>query len=312
MSSMSRFIDAHKQVVSQVGDLYIETNSTLPNYYYNLFNPLEGHGYSELYDFGRACLGRGQYQLKHPKQMTANTPVYCFGLTVFLSGTHHLKNHQTNRTYILQSPCIILRKGYLGVQTIYLPAYKQMSLITIDFDENFFDNIQHTPEYNDLVRFFLDIDATGIKTFEIPSQHIIHQAQHLLKLPQIKTKIDLLHLEGAALELLSMLLQLTKKCKASQFTAIEQAISILENQFEQKITIPQLSKQVGLNECDLKKAFKQHTGMTIGQFLLEKRMKQALILLKEGQASAKVAYALGYNNPQYFKRVFLKYFGYEP
>lgn len=308
---MSKFIDSHKAVLKQVGNLYLDTYSNLPNHHLNLCNPSDGQGYTELYDFDRLCVGKGQYWLNHPLQMSANRQMYSLGLTILLSGTHHIKNHQTNQEYEFQSPTIILRKGMLGLQTIYLQEHTQMSLITLDFDESLLKRLEPSSTENDLIRFFLDGESPAIKTVHIPHKDILHHAQYMLNLPLAKNMVDLLHLEGAALELLSLLLQ---KNTEEEIIAppIQKAISILESQFDQKITIRHLSKQVGINECDLKRLFKKNTGQTIGHFLLKTRMKYAQSLLKKGVSTEHVANQIGYSSAQYFKRIFEQHFGYMP
>lgn len=307
---MSKFIDFHKTVLKQVGNLYLDTCSELPNHQLNLCNPSDGQGYTELYDFNRLCVGKGQYWLHHPLKMSANTQTYSLGLTILLSGTHHIQNHQTNQEYEFQSPMIILRKGILGLQTLYLPEHKQMSLISLDFDESLLKILKSSTVANHLLQFFFDGDTPALKAIQIPHKDILHHAQYLLNLPVAKNMLDLLHLEGAALELLSLLLR--KNTQDLIKPAIQNAISILETQFDQKITIRDLSKQVGMNECDLKRLFKQSTGHTIGHFLLKTRMKYAQSLLKKGMSIEHVANQIGYSSAQYFKRIFEQHFGYIP
>lgn len=308
---MSKFIDSHKAILKQVENLYLDTYSNLPNHQLNLCNPSNGQGYSELYDFDRLCVGKGQYWLNNPLKISANRQMYSLGLTILLSGTHHIKNHRTNQEYEFQSPTIILRKGMLGLQTIYLQEHMQMSLITLDFEESLLKRLVPSSTKNDLIHFFLNGDSHTIKATHILHKDILHHAQYILNLPLAKNMVDLLHLEGAALELLSLLLQ---KNTEEEIIAppIQKAISILESQFDQKITIRDLSKQVGMNECDLKRLFKQSTGHTIGHFLLKTRMKYAQSLLKKGMSIEHVANQIGYSSAQYFKRIFEQHFGYIP
>ena len=57
---MSIYIDSHKAVLKQVGDIFLDMYSPLPNHHLNQFNPSDGDGYSEIYDFGKLCVGKGQ------------------------------------------------------------------------------------------------------------------------------------------------------------------------------------------------------------------------------------------------------------
>ncbi|MEG0406460.1 MAG: AraC family transcriptional regulator [Acinetobacter sp.] len=306
---MSIYIDSHKAVLKQVGDIFLDTHSQLPNHHLNHFNPSDGNGYSEIYDFGKLCVGKGKYWVDHPLKMSAETNVHSFGMTILLSGTHHIKNHRSNHDYEIRSPMIILRKGSLGLQTIYLQEQKQMSLITLDFNETLLQMIDTTSKDHDLASFFLSPSTPSIKTLNIPNKNVLHQAHYLLNLPPAQTSIDLLHLEGAALELVSQLLHKNAVTNTTP-PSIQKTILILETQFDTKITIRSLSKQVGINECDLKRLFKEHTGKTIGCFLLNIRMHHAQILLKEGVSVENVANQIGYSSSQYFKQIFERFFGY--
>ncbi|AOA57301.1 helix-turn-helix transcriptional regulator [Acinetobacter larvae] len=306
---MPIYIDLHQAMLKQVGDVFLDTQSQLPNHYLNRLNPAQGNGYRERYDFGKLCVGKGKYWLHHPLTIKTKVSTHIFGITILLSGTHYIKNHQSNIKYEIRSPMIILRKGNLGVQTIYLPANKNMSLISLDFNESLLPVIGSTFEQHELATFFLNTSMPAIKTIHIPNKDVLHQAHYLLNAPPAQSSINLLHLEGAALELLSLILH--KNTQIDQIPAlIQETINILENQFENKITIRHLSKMVGTNECDLKRLFKEHTGKTIGEFLLSIRMRHAQILLKEGISVENTANRIGYSSSQYFKQIFERYFGY--
>ncbi|NHB57854.1 helix-turn-helix transcriptional regulator [Acinetobacter sp. 194] len=306
---MSIYIDSHKAVLKQVGDLFLDMYSPLPNHHLNHFNPSEGEGYSEIYDFGKLCVGKGKYWVDRPLKMSAESPTNAFGITILLSGTHHIKNHRTNHEYHIRSPMIILRKGSLGLQTIYLQENKEMSLITLDFNETFLEILESNFQHHELVKFFLSGSDSALKTITIPNKNVLHQAHYLLNLPSAQSSIDLLHLEGAALELMSLLLDNNTKPDEVP-VSITKTIEILKTDFEQKITIRTLAKQVGINECDLKRLFKVYTGKTIGHYLLEIRMKHAQILLKEGVSIDNVTNQIGYSSAQYFRQVFERHFGY--
>ncbi|MBF7688359.1 helix-turn-helix transcriptional regulator [Acinetobacter rathckeae] len=309
---MSKFIDIHKEIINCSNGLYIDTISQLPNHQLNLFNPSEGQGFTELYDFNRLCIGKGKYWLRRPLQMTGNRHLFSFGITLLLSGTHYIKNSDLNQEYIIESPKIILRRGILGKQTIYLQANQEMSLLTLDFDQDLLEKLTPPEDAsNFFIQFFLNSHSPAIHILEIPNKDIQHHAQYLLNLPTAKTVLDLLHLEGATLELISLLLK-NKQYQHQALLPIKRAIEILDAQFYKKITIRDLAKQVGINECYLKQFFKETTGYTIGEYLLKARMRCAQSLLKEGFSLEYVAIQTGYSSAQYLKRVFMNFYHYEP
>jgi AraC family transcriptional regulator len=76
-------------------------------------------------------------------------------------------------------------------------------------------------------------------------------------------------------------------------------------------TIAEIARNIGVNQCKLKKAFKQHFGKSIYAYFLEKRMSQAMHLLKEHNVT-ETAMMLGYSNVSHFSAAFRKNFNVLP
>lgn len=91
------------------------------------------------------------------------------------------------------------------------------------------------------------------------------------------------------------------------------AREILLKSLEEQMTIKELSKLVGINECYLKKGFKELFGTTIFEFYQGQRMEHAKYLLYEkGLTVTQVAYYLNYSNISHFSTAFRKYTGIKP
>ena len=94
---------------------------------------------------------------------------------------------------------------------------------------------------------------------------------------------------------------------------ILQAREILLENLDKTITIPQLSREVGINQCYLKKGFKELFNTTIFDFVQEQRMLKAKMLLTTSDTSVtEIAYALGYSNTSNFSTAFKKQTGILP
>ncbi|MGI0484073.1 helix-turn-helix transcriptional regulator [Pantanalinema rosaneae CENA516] len=94
---------------------------------------------------------------------------------------------------------------------------------------------------------------------------------------------------------------------------IHQAKEILLQQFENPPSLMALARQVGLNDCTLKRGFKQVFGTTVFGYLHQYRMEQARSLLLNKQCSVtEVARRVGYNNACAFSTAFRKKFGVSP
>lgn len=99
----------------------------------------------------------------------------------------------------------------------------------------------------------------------------------------------------------------------SDIPKLIEARQILDDNFVNPPLIPALSKQVMLNEYKLKVGFKAYYNQTIYQYVIHKKMKLALSLLKDGRHTiGEVAYEAGYRDISHFSNAFLKYYGYRP
>lgn len=126
-----------------------------------------------------------------------------------------------------------------------------------------------------------------------------------------------LQIEGLATALLGVWLELPETLPSGQGArwqrAVQDAIDIIRSERNGDLSIAALSRRVGLNECYLKRAFRQHTGQSIASFVRQERLNTALALLEEGQMSVhEVARHVGYANPSHFARAFLCTHGYRP
>jgi AraC family transcriptional regulator len=79
------------------------------------------------------------------------------------------------------------------------------------------------------------------------------------------------------------------------------------------ITIKELSRKVAINECYLKKGFKEMFGTTIFDFYQGQRMEHARYLLYEkGLSVTDVSLMLGYSSISHFSTAFKKHTGLKP
>jgi AraC-like DNA-binding protein len=94
---------------------------------------------------------------------------------------------------------------------------------------------------------------------------------------------------------------------------IYQAREILLQRIGEPITIKALSRKVAINECYLKKGFKEVFGTTIFDFYQQQRMEHAKYLLYEkGLNVTDVSALLGYSSISHFSAAFKKHTGLKP
>ena len=91
------------------------------------------------------------------------------------------------------------------------------------------------------------------------------------------------------------------------------ARELLLKHIGEPLTIKELSRKVAINECYLKKGFKEMFGTTIFDFYQGQRMEHARYLLYEkGLSVTEVSVMLGYSSISHFSTAFKKHTGLKP
>ena len=91
------------------------------------------------------------------------------------------------------------------------------------------------------------------------------------------------------------------------------AREILLEHISEPLTIKELSRKAAINECYLKKGFKEMYGTTIFDFFQSQRMEHAKYLLYEkGLSVTDVSALLGYSSISHFSTAFKKHTGLKP
>ena len=94
---------------------------------------------------------------------------------------------------------------------------------------------------------------------------------------------------------------------------IKEALSYIEQNFQNNITIEDVASVCGINRSYLGKIFKKNTGQSPQEFLMNYRMVKAAELLKLTSLSiADIGSAIGYENQLHFSRAFKNIYGVSP
>jgi AraC-like DNA-binding protein len=105
----------------------------------------------------------------------------------------------------------------------------------------------------------------------------------------------------------------TQKILPHEIEAVHHARSIILNDLEKHMTIPDISKKIGLNEFKLKLLFKKVFDIGVFETLLRARMQKARTLILETDKPIKeIASLIGYERVTSFITAFQKHFGYTP
>lgn len=190
--------------------------------------------------------------------------------------------------------------------------------------ENYHLEFQFSREYLDKIDFDLStFDLSGEKSDSnicCNTQLILHQVIHT----KYEGKYKKIFIESKALELLlctfHFLEDVKSPCESCKFLnqplekeKILQAREIILQSLHQPPTIPELARQIGINQCYLKKGFKEMFKSTVYEFVIEQRMLKAKILLSlNNQSVSQIAEEVGYSNTSNFSNAFKRYTGLYP
>ncbi|WP_085992254.1 helix-turn-helix transcriptional regulator [Oceanobacillus senegalensis] len=89
---------------------------------------------------------------------------------------------------------------------------------------------------------------------------------------------------------------------------IKKAVDYIQlNLGEESLSLHYIAKQIHVNPSHLSRKFKEDTGMTLTEFIQRKRVDEAKLYLQKGNLSVTdIAYMVGFNDLNYFSKVFKK------
>lgn len=127
-----------------------------------------------------------------------------------------------------------------------------------------------------------------------------------------------LYLKGKVLELIALQTENYERKKHTNYTTktlkkVYQARQFITENLDKSITICELSKELFMNEFDIKLEFKNVFGHSIKEFCTLKKMERAQNLLKNSEVPIyEIAENIGYKNATHFTAAFKKRFGLTP
>lgn len=131
-----------------------------------------------------------------------------------------------------------------------------------------------------------------------------------------------IYLESKVWELLGLLIEQEREppdpskphaLHPDDIDRIHHAKDVLLQQLDNPPSLLELARQVGLNDCTLKRGFRQVFGTTAFGYLHEHRLEQARRLLEEQRLNvSEVAQTIGFASRSYFAAAFRKKFGVTP
>lgn len=162
-----------------------------------------------------------------------------------------------------------------------------------------------------------DLHAVLIKATP-EMEYLHHRIFHLLQKPHFPR----LWIEQMLVELFSLVLSrgqnksippLTEKQKRNHLPLIAAVKTFISDNFSEDISLPQLATVGHLSPFHFNRLFKQMTGITPYNYLLQVRLKEAHLQLRHSsQPVTHIAFDTGFNSLEHFSAAYKKQFGLSP
>jgi AraC-like DNA-binding protein len=123
-------------------------------------------------------------------------------------------------------------------------------------------------------------------------------------------------LAGATMRILALLYSVQQSRLAGDdpgLQAIHQAVTRMRESVETSLSMPELARELKVSYRWFRRAFAHHTGLSPNHYFLEVRLARARDLLAQTLLTTKeIAPRVGFDDPQYFCRLFTKKVGMPP
>lgn len=102
--------------------------------------------------------------------------------------------------------------------------------------------------------------------------------------------------------------------KEKEHYVIEQMKNILEQEYDKNFEMERMADTVGMSANYLSRLFKQETGMTLTDYLIDIRIEKAKLYLTDhpNLKNYEISQLVGYSDPVYFNKLFKKMVGETP
>lgn len=94
--------------------------------------------------------------------------------------------------------------------------------------------------------------------------------------------------------------------------AMKGALERVESELESTVTAGEIADSCGYSPFYMQRIFTMLTGMTLGEYLRERRLSEAAVRLQKGESVLDTALRYGWDSPESFARAFRKFHGCAP
>lgn len=206
--------------------------------------------------------------------------------------------------------------------TFTIPAFTQVNYLSIILSKEFYYNIinEDWQLHEKFSKKILQKQSGYLTSKYLPFTPAIQWVTHEIKNCTRKGVLKRIYIESKIKELLIYQLEIlnskpseTENINQEDYNKLLEAKNILENDYRNTPTLPELSRIISLNEFKLKKGFKACFGTTVKSYIIKLRMEYAKELFQSKTATvSEAAYKCGYKDVSHFSAAFKNYYGFSP
>lgn len=216
-----------------------------------------------------------------------------------------------DRIYVLEPGDLLLMHG-MTLHRANVDPSVEYHRSTLHFDPFYFKQFIQPPFAADLLVPFQKLQNVRL---QLRGSDKTEVEASLIKLNQLYSQNNSFSHQRFQALLLDFLIMINQLCQqplkamtafpSSKEHHVQAVISYLECHFHEDITLNGIQTELHLSKYYLAKTFKEVTGITIFQFLMQRRIYQAKIDLIDGnQPITDVGYEVGFKHPSHFSRAF--------
>jgi Response regulator containing CheY-like receiver domain and AraC-type DNA-binding domain len=126
-------------------------------------------------------------------------------------------------------------------------------------------------------------------------------------------KTDLAEIFKEIQQRIIVLTSIMKEGRSSQVKLIiRQAKEIIDHQFTAPLNLEDISHTIGISPFYFSRLFGEEMGLSFSEYVTKLRMEKAVSMLAQGVSIKECCFSVGYNDPNYFSRIFRKYYDMTP
>ena len=114
----------------------------------------------------------------------------------------------------------------------------------------------------------------------------------------------------------AQILALTREIKDGRESQVKavilQAKEQIDRMYQEDLSLDDLAQAVSVSPFYLSRLFREELGVSFTEYITKLRLEKAISLLAEGLPVKECCFAVGYNDPNYFSRLFRKYYHLSP